>query len=349
MGKGSEQNEAQATREVEVGVAERLLEKSKEAFALGVELYNRPTLRYHAEACSIFLCNAWELMLKAYLVETEGLDSIYYSNNPDRTIALEDCLKRVFTNEKSPLRVNMRELIAFRNTNTHFITDEYELFYGPFLQAAVTNYAEQLEELHEQSVSDIMPENHLALAVRRGTIEPETIRAKYDPAVAKKLLASKENLAATVGKEGNGAVAAIFETQLRLVKKAKEADLNVFVTPDATEGVRIVKDVRDAISYYPFRMKNCIDKVNGRLKGKGVRIKFRGEDIPRFNKFHFELFAKGHHFKGDSRFSYNRNGPEESPYYVYSQQTIEFIVNRLMDEPETYLDKLKQQRDGSNY
>lgn len=50
----------------EQDTADRLLEKSKEAFALAVELYNRPTLKYHAESCSIFLCNAWELMLKAY-------------------------------------------------------------------------------------------------------------------------------------------------------------------------------------------------------------------------------------------------------------------------------------------
>lgn len=332
-----------STSSTEDAVAQRLIAKSKEAFALAVELYNRPTLRYHAEACSIFLCNAWELMLKAYLVQTEGISAIYYSDNPDRTISLEDCLKKIFSNEKSPLRVNMRELIAFRNTNTHFITDEYELFYGPFLQAAVTNYAEQLENLHEQSVSDIMPENHLALAVRRGSIEPEVIRAKYDPAVAEKLLQSRQNLAKTVGGEGNGAIAAIFETNFRIVKKQKDADFNVFVTPDASAGVTIVKDVKDAISYYPFRMSACVDKVNGKLKGKGTKIRFRGDEVPQFNKFHFGLFAKGHHFKGDQRFSYNRNGPDETPYYVYSQHTVEFIVQRLLEEPETYLDKLSHQ------
>ncbi|SNV78269.1 phage protein [Corynebacterium imitans] len=206
-------------------VAKRLLDKSKEAFALAVELYNRPTLRYHAEACSIFLCNAWELMLKAHLIAEEGLEAIYYPDNPDRTISLEDCLKRIFSNDKSPLRVNMRELIRFRNTNTHFITDEYELFYGPFLQAAVTNYAEQLENLHGDSVSDIMPENHLTLAVRRGSIEPEVIRAKYDPAVAKKLLENQRDLAGVVGDEGNSSVAAVYETSLRLVKRQQDADL----------------------------------------------------------------------------------------------------------------------------
>ncbi|MCT2339133.1 DUF3644 domain-containing protein [Corynebacterium sp. p3-SID1056] len=322
-------------------VAKRLLDKSKEAFALAVELYNRPTLRYHAEACSIFLCNAWELMLKAHLIEEEGLEAIYYPDNPDRTISLEDCLKRIFSNDKSPLRVNMRELIRFRNTNTHFITDEYELFYGPFLQAAVTNYAEQLENLHGDSVSDIMPENHLTLAVRRGSIEPEVIRAKYDPAVAKKLLENQRDLASVVGDEGNSSVAAVYETSLRLVKRQQDADLNVFVTKDASEGVSIVKDIRDASSYYPFRTSACIEKVNARLKGRGVKIFFGGEEIPRFNKFHFNLFVKGHNFKGDSRFSYNRNSADENPYYVYSQRAIEFIVERLSKEPDTYLDKLK--------
>lgn len=280
-------------------------------------------------------------MLKAYLIRVDGLDSIYYPDSPGRTISLEGCLKKVFTNDKSPLRRNMRELIRFRNTNTHFITDEYELFYGPFLQAAVTNYAEQLENLHSDSVSDIMPENHLTLAVRRGAIQPEVIRAKYDPAVAEKLLQNQRDLASVVGDEGNSSVAAIYETSLRLVKRQQDADLNVFVTKDASAGVSIVKDVRDASSYYPFRTSACIDKVNARLKGRGVKIFFNGKEIPRFNSFHFNLFVKGHNFKGDSRFSYNRNSADESPYYVYSQQAIEFIVERLSRDPDTYLDKLK--------
>ena len=120
-------------------IIERLLEKSKEAFALAVELYNRPTLKYHVETCSIFLCNAWELMLKAYLIRERGIESIYYSDESGKTIALADCLKKIFTNDKDPLRINMAEIIRFRNVNTHFITDEYEIFIGPFLQKSVMN------------------------------------------------------------------------------------------------------------------------------------------------------------------------------------------------------------------
>jgi hypothetical protein len=55
--------------EVEQKTYDRLIQKSEEAFLLAVELYNRPTIRYHVEGCSFFLCNAWELMLKAYMIK----------------------------------------------------------------------------------------------------------------------------------------------------------------------------------------------------------------------------------------------------------------------------------------
>ena len=35
-------------------LAKRLLEKSKEAFLLSIELMNKPTIKYRSEACSIF-------------------------------------------------------------------------------------------------------------------------------------------------------------------------------------------------------------------------------------------------------------------------------------------------------
>ena len=104
-------------------------------------------------------------MLKAHMIRKWGIDSIYFKDDPSRTLALSDCLKRVFTNEKDPLRVNMKNVMEFRNTNTHFITDEYDLFYGPFLQSCVENYADKLWELHNRSVSELIPDNRLALSL----------------------------------------------------------------------------------------------------------------------------------------------------------------------------------------
>lgn len=65
-------------------VDERLIEKSQEAFLLAIELYNRPTIRYHAEGCCFFLCNAWELMLKAHISKTMGEEAVFIQTATDR-------------------------------------------------------------------------------------------------------------------------------------------------------------------------------------------------------------------------------------------------------------------------
>lgn len=320
----------------------RLTDKSKESFSLAIELYNRPTLKYHAEACSIFLCNAWELMLKAYLIKTQGISSIYFKDNPERTISLDDCLSKIFTNDKAPLRVNMRELIDFRNTNTHFVTDEWEIFYGPYLQAAVTNYAQQLEELLNESVSDLMPENHLTLAVRRGDIQPDIIRAKYDPAVAERLLKKRHELAEVAGTNGDENIAAIYETTLRLVKKEGDADLNVYVSKNSDTPVNVIRNVKDSRSYYPYTPKIVIDKVNHRLKRENIDLVRDGEPHERFNMYDFGLFTGIYNMKGDERFSYDRSSPHESNRaYIYNAYTVDFILQRLKEEPN-HLDILKQ-------
>lgn len=68
-------------------LSQRLVDKSIKAFIMGLEIYNKPTIRYRIEGFSFFICNAWELMLKAELLNRNI--SIYYKDNPDHTLNLE--------------------------------------------------------------------------------------------------------------------------------------------------------------------------------------------------------------------------------------------------------------------
>jgi len=61
-------------------------------FLMGLEIYNKPTIKYRVEGFSFFICNAWELLLKATLID-KG-ESIYCKDKPDRTISLSECLKK---------------------------------------------------------------------------------------------------------------------------------------------------------------------------------------------------------------------------------------------------------------
>ena len=72
----------------------QLVDKSTEAFTMAIEIYNKPTLKYRVEGFAFFICNAWELMLKAYLIKTQGESSIYYSDKESRSISLRAALQK---------------------------------------------------------------------------------------------------------------------------------------------------------------------------------------------------------------------------------------------------------------
>lgn len=139
----------------------KLIEKSTEAFIMGLEIYNKPTIKYRVEGFSFFICNAWELMLKAKLLK-EG-KSIYFSNQPNRTISLTRAIELIFTNNKNPLRINLETINELRNTSTHFITEDYEKIYAPLFQACVKNYCDKLLEFHNIDITNQIAQDFLTL------------------------------------------------------------------------------------------------------------------------------------------------------------------------------------------
>src|SRR3712207_8348790 len=72
-----------------------LVEKSIEAFIMGLEIYNKPTIKYRVEGFSFFICNAWELMLKAELLKRGK--KIYYKDKKDRTISLDVAIRKIYS------------------------------------------------------------------------------------------------------------------------------------------------------------------------------------------------------------------------------------------------------------
>ena len=184
-------------------LVEKLLEKSKEAFLLAIEIYNKPSIRYRVEGFSFFICNAWELMLKAHLVKTRGDAAIYFKDNPNRTIALENCIRMIFTNEHSPMHKNLMRIIELRNTSTHFIVEEYEMLYVPLFQACVFNYTEKMQEFHNIDMTLFVPQNFLTLTVSMQPLNVEEIRAKYPGQVAEKLLSINTSLEPEINSENS--------------------------------------------------------------------------------------------------------------------------------------------------
>ena len=51
------------------GLKGRLVDKSVEAYILALETINRISIQYRIETFCYLMCNAWELLLKAKIIE----------------------------------------------------------------------------------------------------------------------------------------------------------------------------------------------------------------------------------------------------------------------------------------
>lgn len=311
---------------------EKLIEKSKEAFVMAVEIYNKPSIKYRIEGFSFFICNAWELMLKAHLIKKSGIESIYYKDNTERTITLENCLQKIFTNEKTPLRRNLMKIIELRNTSTHFVTEEYEMVYIPLFQACVLNFVEKMQEFHGVDMTAVVPQNFLTLAISMKALDENEIRAKYPEEIAKKLIDTHNQLEPMIA-ENNQSFAIKIEHLHYITKDKSKATSFVYVDKDAEAGVKIIKELKDPNNTHKYTMKNAIKEINRRLQSMEINFVI--------NQYIFDLFNKAYGIKENEKYCYVHRQYAQ-PSYTYSMQTIELIVGEIEKDSENIVEKLKK-------
>ena len=315
---------------------DRLLDKSKEAFAMAIELYNKPTIHYRVEGFAIFICNAWELMLKAYMLKNFGEKSIYYTDNPHRTLTLENCIQKVFTNNKDPLRINIEKIIELRNTSTHFITEEYEMVYVPLFQSCVLNFNEKMMAFHNVDMTTIIPQNFLTLSVSMKALDESEIIAKYPEEIAQKLITTSENIAESI--QSNNAKFAIKIEHYHYITKNKDKATSVVgIDNNADAKVKIIKELKDPNVTHKYSSTNCVSEIQSRLNRSNTILKFNGEEKT-FNSYHFNLFYKYYGIKENPKLCYQHHLTHT---YGYSIQTIDFIVEEIKKDPENIIQNLR--------
>lgn len=313
-------------------IQDKLLEKSKEAFVMAIEIYNKPTIKYRVEGFSFFICNAWELMLKAYMINKFGEDSIYYKDNKDRTITLENCLQKVITNEKAPLRRNLAKIIELRNTSTHFVTEEYEMIYIPLFQACILNFVEKMQEFHGVDMTGVIPQNFLTLAVSMKALDENVIRAKYPEEIANKMISTDAQLRPMI-EENNQGFAIKIEHLHFITKDKNQATSFVHVDKNAEVGVKIIKELKDPNNTHKYTMKTALKEINRRLQSEGIELEV--------NRYIFGLFTNVYGIKENEKFCYVHKQYAQ-PSYTYSMQAIELIVNEILKDPVNIVENLKK-------
>lgn len=138
---------------------QHLLEKSVHAVLSAIEIYNKPDFKYREESFSILMVNAWELLLKARILQRNKnkLESIYIIDpNKKRkdgkdfkkpkyktsrsgnylTIDVTNAMKELKLPER--LKENLGLLIEIRDNAIHFMNDS-KLFEKKFLEIGTSS------------------------------------------------------------------------------------------------------------------------------------------------------------------------------------------------------------------
>lgn len=316
---------------------QRLTDKSVEAFILGLEVYNKPTIRYRVEGFSFFMVNAWELMLKAVMLN-RGMP-IYYKNNPDRTISIDVAIRKIYTDKNTRIRLNLEKIIELRNISTHYITEDYEQKYAPLFQACVINYANELRRFHGIEISDRIPQNFLTITANYEPLDNEQIRLKYSPEVAEKLIRQANDIDVLNEAYNSDQFAINIRQNLYITKHRADADFVVSIVNDSENKVEIVKELKDPANTHKYSFQSVITVVSEKMKKDHIHIDYSKG----FNSYVLNLFTDFYDIKGNPQYSYKHTiGNQE--HYTYSQQLIDFIISEMKKNPDTFVESLKQRK-----
>lgn len=299
-----------------------MLKKSQEAFLMAIEIYNKPTIKYRLEGFVFFICNAWELMLKAYLIKTKGYQSIYYKDKPSRTIALSDCVKYIFTNAKDPVRKNLEIIIELRNTSTHFIIQEMENIYIHFLQANLLNYSQKMYDYFTKDVTENISSSFMTLVTNSKEISDEEILSRYGDAVYTKYLKLKQESDELLSNNSNDKLAININLNVRIVKDPKDAKLNFRIAKDGEQPAVILKETKDINLAYPFTQKDVRERVEKNLAKKGISHKLSQNELG--------MICDKYQLKQDENYYYFH---ELSKRYGCSIRLIDFLTELISNNP----------------
>lgn len=309
-------------------IKNRLIEKSIEAFIMGLEIYNKPTIRYRIEGFSFFICNAWELMLKAELLKRG--ESIYFSDSPQRTLSLENVLQRIYTDKKQPLRVNLETIIELRNISTHFITEDYEAVYAPFFHACVINFCEQIKRFHNIYMADYVTPNFLTLSLNLDILTNDEIRGKYSKEMAERLITNKSELEFLMSNSVSADLFIPIRHEFVQIKDKSKADFTYAVDSGSDVPAKVITKLQDPNDKYRLSRKSIISLVNKQINIKKIDFKYtssKGSTV--FNDYALKLIMDFYNIQNDERYCFQFVFSRR-----YSNQLVDFVVEAIKNDPD---------------
>lgn len=287
-----------------------LLEKSEEAYLMSLEIINKPTIKYRTEGFCFFICNAWELLLKAFIIsKNNDINAINYKDDSNRTISLDECVERVFTSTTDKVKNNLSFIRNIRNKATHLFLPEFDYILAPAFQRCLSNYNNFFKKHFPDYKLNETITPYIAIVNPGNSNDSSSLI--LNPANVILLDKIKEEI-----NENDDIVQTI---KLVSVKKESDADLKYTITKDANERARIINVPKNIEKTHPYTTSDMVKKISETLElSLGTNHNFSSRK--------FQDICKRYKIKDNQdycyKFSYSKNN-----IYKYSESAIEYISN----------------------
>lgn len=258
----------------------RLLANAMSAMLGAIEIYNKPRFAYRDEVFVVLLINAWELLLKAMV--SKGGGRIYYPKRRGeayRTLTCRDAFWRAANSSVWPKRItsasvdaNIELLSVYRDQAIHFYNNKsFGAVIYSLSQTSIINFRDVSVAVFGRDIGEEMSWRIMPLSVS-GAVDPvkfmsgEGAASDQTRAVQDFLMLMQEK-ADQLDSSGNdtGRLCTVFDVSLNSVKKIDKADIVAGIAPEDQADVFIVQRRVDPNLTHPFRKKEMMPKLAGKL------------------------------------------------------------------------------------
>lgn len=245
-----------------------------------VEVYNKPQMTYREEVTVMLIVNAWELALKATLIQKSR--SIFYPKRRGErylSISIDDALGRVDAMKLWPsgldghaIMANVKALSEYRNRAIHLYNAQgLGAVIYPFLQQNILNYRDFMVTKFKKDLADSMTWQLLPLGASAPADAVQFMKVDRNATMVAEVedfideLRHIMDVAQAAGSD-MGRVATVYDIHLQSQKKLTSADLVVAVS--STGDGRITIRKTDPNQTHPYSAKDLLEKVNEKRSGR---------------------------------------------------------------------------------
>jgi len=289
---------------------DKLIERSLDGFILALEVYNRPSLKNRVEAFTIMMVNAWELLLKAELLISNGYSAIFYSE--DRSISLNDALKKRLQ-ENDPVRKNIEKLIELRDQAINLLIPELQPQLSRLFQATVINYQTRYRNEMGNAPLSGQSVGMLSLVIDGPETEIAVIQKQYGELTAEVVDRFIKSFTASSKECDSNEFSIPIDYRLALVKRKDKSDVSLTVGEEGDKAVIIHKTV-DLDVTHPYYTEKAIEEIN--KEQSDFKITNRS----------FAAVIRKHKVKANKKSDLHYEVGNRSRY---SQKFVDWFINRL--------------------